>query len=104
MPPFKKVLQRAEARLRSGNLPLSTTPTQFVVISNGGVMNNIRKGELERFIGRFGNIGENGEVIEILLPKRKAYAIFHLRNLELAEKIIEETQKTEHFIKGIYYK
>ena len=101
MAPFKKILHRAEARLRSADLPLSISPTKLIVISNGGIMNNIRRSELELFIASFG-ICPTNQLVQLILPKRKSYAFCHLNNLNQAETLVKSTQLKEHYIKGIF--
>ena len=43
MAPFKKILHRAEAKLKAANLDLSKDATKLIVLSNGGIMNNVEK-------------------------------------------------------------
>ena len=99
MPPFKKVLQRADSRLRAAGLSLSTGPTNFVVISNGGIMNNIRRSELEKFISNE-KVNPETDVVEIILPRKKSYAFCHLRDSTVAENLVQSTQSKESFIQG----
>ena len=44
MPPLRKVLQRAEAKLRSIGIEVQSKSTPFILLSNGGAMNNIEEG------------------------------------------------------------
>ena len=44
MPPLRKVLQRAEAKLKSIGIEVQSKFTPFILLSNGGAMNNIEAG------------------------------------------------------------
>ena len=44
MPPLRKVLQRAEAKLRSIGIEIESKFSPFILLSNGGAMNNIEAG------------------------------------------------------------
>ena len=92
MPPLKKLVHRARAKLANWSIPLSDTPTALVVVANGGVMNGIGLNQLEAL----------SEVkITATSPKKKSYAYVQFESAEAAEKLVEKTSTSEVVVKNL---
>ena len=66
MAPFRKILARAQARLKSFGLEISDSVSEgnFVVLYNAGALNNISKSAIENFVAQ-----SLGSKAKIFLPK-----------------------------------
>ena len=94
MAPFRKVLARAQARLKSFGLEISDSASEgnFVALYNGGALNNISKSAIENFVDQ-----SVGAKIQIFLPK-KSYAILEFGDRKLMENFVSHTQSEERKI------
>jgi len=93
MAPFRKVLSRARARLAGFGLEPRDTPTHFIAIFNGGVLNNISQNILQTFISKISKSSN----FQLFMPK-KSYAIAKFESIENATNFVEFTQKSENTI------
>ena len=91
MPPLKKLVHRARAKLANWSIPLSDTPTSLVVVANGGVMNGIGPNQLEAL---------SEAKITVTSPKKRSYAYVVFDSAESAENLVQKTSTTEVIVKN----
>ena len=94
MAPFRKILARAQARLKSFGLEIAESASEgnFVVLYNAGALNNISKSAIENFVAQ-----SLGSKAKIFLPK-KSYAILQFEEKTIAENFINHTHAEERKI------
>ena len=94
MAPFRKILARAQARLKSFGLEITESASEgnFVVLYNAGALNNISKSAIENFVAQ-----SLGSKAKIFLPK-KSYAILQFEEKSIAENFINHTHAEERKI------
>ena len=92
MPPLKKLVHRARAKLANWSIPLSDTPTLLVVVANGGVMNGIGPNQLEAL---------SEEKTTATSPKKRSYAYVQFDSAGIAQNLVEKTTTSEVIVKNL---
>ena len=96
MAPLRKLLAKAQARLRFWGFEIcEKSEIGFVAVFNGGVLNNISQRSLSEFVTK----NSKTDSFEVYMPK-KSYSILKFNDFESANLFVNFTQSDEYKING----